>query len=93
MSQPLLSVLGAILIQDSFREGMRIDPKQTLKDFGIVLSKGEHEILAKIVADLRSGALDDATHALSVVCPVWPCDRMALVKYDAAAGFYGTPAV
>jgi hypothetical protein len=37
--------------------------------------------------------LDDATHALSVVCPVWPCDRMALVKYDAAAGFYGTTPV
>jgi hypothetical protein len=87
MSQPLLTILGAILIQESFREAMRTNPKQALKDYGIVLSRREHEILGRMIQSLRDRQLDLAIAEFSKgggPCPVWPCEDLALVKFDEA---------
>jgi hypothetical protein len=88
MSQKVLSMLGAMLVDEQFRGAMMQNPGQALTDYGITLTRGEHEVAARIVGSFATQELDAAVSAIQAACPRWPCNGLMLVRQGDAGQYY-----
>lgn len=90
MSHTLLAVLGGMLVDKRFRRALMKKEKKSakatkaargaaLRARGFFLTRGEGEILARMVKSFESGRLDRPCRELQDICPEWPC---SFFKFD-----------
>ncbi len=74
MNKPVLQILGAMLLHQSFREEMKINPTGTAEIYGYTLTPAEWEVAFNIVKSFQDGEMDDAIENVRSECPHWPCN-------------------
>jgi hypothetical protein len=78
MNKPVLQILGAMLLHETFQEEMEANSTNTAERYGYALTSAEWQVALKIVQSFKDGELDDAIENVREKCPVWPCNDGAL---------------
>jgi len=74
----LTTILGGMIIDETFRGQMEQNIDETLDAYGIALDTRERTSLENIVETFKSGELDDCVAAFLLHCPEWPCSLMLM---------------
>jgi len=81
MSQPLLTIVGAMFTDRDFRTEMLRSRHNTLKAYGfLTLSPDDYRNLDKILDDFGRGTFDATVEKIDAYCPFWPCPWMKLAR-------------